>query len=192
MLTQKNRREHILHESAMLFNERGFGGATMRDIAVRVGIEAGSMYNHIKSKDELLEAICFRVADSYLTELDEIEESTRTILEKVEDVIKLHVRVMVEDGPAVSVSNNEWKSLRGEKLQTFKQMRKTYETRVKNLLIEGMEDGSFNQVDPTVALFTLLSSVRWIESWYKPTREISPEAIARDIIEIVIGGLKYG
>ena len=192
MLKQKNRREHILSESAMLFKERGFGGASMREIAVRVGIEAGSMYNHIKSKHELLEAICFRVADLYLTELDIIESSDKSVIQKVEDVIRLHVRVLVEDGPAVFVSNNEWKSMRGEKLEAFKSLRKTYEDRVKDLLIAGMEEGAFHQVDPTVALFTLLSSVRWVEFWYKPSRNVSPATIADDIIAIVIGGFKNG
>ncbi len=192
MLKQKNRREHILSESALLFKERGFGGATMRDIADRVGIEAGSMYNHIKSKNELLEAICFRVADLYLTELDKIEASGKSIHEQVEDVIRLHVRITVEDGPAVFVLNNEWKSMRGEKLDEFKQLRQAYETRIKNLLLAGMADGSFNKVDADVALFTLLSSVRWVEFWYKPSRNLAPAAIADDIIAMVIGGLKNG
>lgn len=192
MVPYKNRREHILSESAMLFKERGFGSATMRDIAVRVGIEAGSMYNHIKSKGELLEAICFRVAQIYLTQLDEIEAGEGSVAEKVEALIRLHVKIMVEDGASVYVCNNEWKSMGGEKLVAFKKMRSTYETRVKDLLRQGMETGVFRNVDPEIALFTLLSSVRWVERWYRPSRAIKPEALENDIVKLVIGGLKHG
>lgn len=192
MVKPSKRREHILNESAMLFKERGFGGATMRDIAVRVGIEAGSMYNHIKSKDDLLEDICFRVAGLYLSQLDEIEAEYASVYEKVDALIRLHVRIMVEDGAAVFVTNNEWKSLKGEKLNTFKAMRDSYETRVKELLIAGMDEGVFRRVDPTVALFTLLSSVRWVERWYKPSRKIDPQSLENDIVAMVTGGLKNG
>lgn len=176
----------------MLFKERGFGGATMRDIAVRVGIEAGSMYNHIKSKDDLLEDICFRVAGLYLSHLDEIEAEYASVYARIDALIRLHVRIMVEDGAAVFVTNNEWKSLKGEKLISFKAMRDSYETRVKDLLIAGMDEGVFRRVDPTVALFTVLSSVRWVERWYKPTRKIDPQSLENDIVAIVIGGLKNG
>ena len=82
--------------------------------------------------------------------------------------------------------------MRGEKLDEFKQLRQAYETRIKNLLLAGMADGSFNKVDADVALFTLLSSVRWVEFWYKPSRNLAPAAIADDIIAMVIGGLKNG
>ena len=53
-----NKKELILSEAAMLFKEKGFGGTSMRDLAEKVGMEAASMYNHIKSKDEILELIC--------------------------------------------------------------------------------------------------------------------------------------
>ena len=52
-----NKKELILSEAAMLFKEKGFGGTSMRDLAEKVGMEAASMYNHIKSKDEILELI---------------------------------------------------------------------------------------------------------------------------------------
>ena len=192
MEARKNRREHILDESARLFKERGFGGATMRDIALRVGIKAGSMYNHIKSKDELLEAICLRVANQYLTQLDEIEQADGTIVEKIEALIRVHVRIMVEDGASVFVCNNEWKSMVGDKLEEFKLMRDTYETRVKALLESGMRAGVLRKVDPDIALYTLLSSVRWVEFWYKPSRKIQPATLEEDIVGIVIGGLSNG
>ena len=49
------KRELILAEAAKLFKDRGYSGTSMRDLAGQVGMEAASMYNHIKSKDELLD-----------------------------------------------------------------------------------------------------------------------------------------
>ena len=187
--SRPNRRDHILRESAMLFQERGFGGATMRDIAVRVGIEAGSMYNHIASKQELLEAICFRIADLYSSQLKEIETLYLSPAEKIEALVRLHVRILIEDGASVFVANNEWKSLNPQKLDIFKRMQTSFEERCKALLQAGIESGVFKPVNTSVALHTLLSSVRWVGHWYVPDRGIQVEALENDIVTLVMGGL---
>lgn len=61
-----SRKEVILKASAKLFREKGYKAASMRDLAVKVGVEAASLYNHIRSKAELLHDICFNVANLFL------------------------------------------------------------------------------------------------------------------------------
>ena len=58
--TDKNvsRKDVIVTKAATLFREKGFKAASMRDLAESVGVEAASLYNHIKSKTELLHEIC--------------------------------------------------------------------------------------------------------------------------------------
>ena len=60
-----SRKEVILKASAKLFREKGYKAASMRDLAVKVGVEAASLYNHIRSKAELLHDICFNVANVF-------------------------------------------------------------------------------------------------------------------------------
>lgn len=72
-----NKKELILSEAAMLFKEKGFGGTSMRDLAEKVGMEAASMYNHIKSKNEILELICFKIANQYISQLGKSKTPTR-------------------------------------------------------------------------------------------------------------------
>ncbi|QWG16423.1 TetR/AcrR family transcriptional regulator [Bradyrhizobium sediminis] len=50
-------RERILTEALGLFAESGYGGASMRELARRVGIRESSFYNHFPSKAAILEAI---------------------------------------------------------------------------------------------------------------------------------------
>lgn len=52
--------ERILDEAEALFAERGFAGATMRDVAEAVGIRTPSLYNHFESKEELYAAVLER------------------------------------------------------------------------------------------------------------------------------------
>ena len=189
---KESRREHILRESAILFKERGFAGATMRDIADRVGIEAGSMYNHIQSKQEVLEDICFRMADQYYKELDTITQDLSSPSEKIEALIRHHVQLMISNGPSVFVANNEWKAMSGNKLGEYKQRREKYEVRCKRIIEEGISTGEFRDVHPVVALYTLLSSIQWVEQWYKEERDISPVQLEDDLVCLVLGGLRSG
>ncbi|QNH62235.1 TetR/AcrR family transcriptional regulator [Hymenobacter sediminicola] len=185
-----NKRQLILDEAAKLFKQKGFGGTSMRDLASEVGIEAASMYNHIKSKDEILELICFRISGIYISQLAEIEATQAAHGEKIKALIRLHIRLMIEDGAAVSVANHDWKYLREPALTEFKQARKQYEKGFATLIEQGIAASEFQPVNVSVALFTILSAVRWVELWYRPGRELSAEELEANIITMLLTGLE--
>lgn len=185
-----NKREIILQEAAKLFKEKGYGSSSMRDLAERVGIEAASMYNHIRSKNELLEEICFRIAGEYVSHMDKIENDPHSYTEKIRSVIELHISLMIKDAASVSVTNNEWKSLQEPKLTLFKALRKGYESRIASLIQKGIEKGEFGKVNISVAVFTILSAIRWVELWYTPKRTIPEQELMQDIINLLLNGLK--
>jgi AcrR family transcriptional regulator len=56
----------------------------MRHLAENMGMEAASLYNHIKNKEELLREICFSVANSFIKQLDELDKSAINEVEKVD------------------------------------------------------------------------------------------------------------
>ncbi|MCB2408366.1 TetR/AcrR family transcriptional regulator [Hymenobacter lucidus] len=184
-----NKRQIILEEAAKLFKAKGFGGTSMRDLGSQVGMEAASMYNHISSKDDILESICFHVSNTYISQLNEIEQLPVSYVDKLKALIRLHIRLMIEDGAAVSVANNDWKYLSDDKLQQFKDARKTYEKGFAELIEQGIAAGEFQPVNVSVALFTILSAVRWVELWYRPGRGISAEELEENIMTILLNGL---
>src|SRR5277367_782969 len=90
------KKEIIIEKAARLFREKGFGAASMRDLAETVGVEAASLYNHIQSKSEILQAICFKVANEFISHLEEMERSSETTLKKMETIIRFHIRMMLD------------------------------------------------------------------------------------------------
>ncbi len=182
--------DQILKEAAKLFRQKGFGGTSMRDLAAQLGMEAASMYYHIGSKDEILEKICFEVANNYIEHLEEIEIQETSFLDKLKELIRFHVRMMIVNGSEVSVTNHDWKYLTKEKLATFKELRKLYETRLETLISAGIEAGELAAVNPQVALFTILSSLRWVEYWWKPQRGISAKELENNIITLLLKGIE--
>ena len=184
------KRTLILREAAHLFRERGYGGTSMRELAARVGVEAASMYNHIRSKDDLLETLCLQVADAYLTRLTEVQQTPGPATEKIRALLRHHIHLMVEDAPAVSVANNEWKHLRPEALTRFKEARRTYERGFATLIEQGITTQELRPLNVSVALFTLLSAVRWVELWYRPDRPIPPQELEETITTLLLNGLQ--
>lgn len=184
-----NKRQIILDEAAKLFKLKGFGGTSMRDLAGEVGMEAASMYNHIKSKDEILEHLCFHVSNTYIAQLAEVERMPGTNGEKLKELLRRHINLMLEDGAAVSVANNDWKYLTDGKLEQFKAARKQYEKGFAALIESGIAAGEFQPVNASVALFTILSAVRWVELWYRPGRGVTAQELEEDIMTILLNGL---
>lgn len=187
----KNKTRAVISaEAAKLFKEKGFGGSTMRDLAEKVGIEAASIYNHFRSKDEILETICLDIAEKFDAQLTFIENEKISNTEKIEALIAFHVQMVIEDANAVSVLNNDWKFLSEEKIIDFKNRRNNYEKRFAALITKGISDGSFRKINVSIALFTILSSLRWVELWYKPSRGVTKEDLAKDISAILMNGVK--
>lgn len=187
----QTRRQIILIEAARLFKAKGYSATSMRDLAEKVGLEAASLYNHISSKEELLQEICFDIAKKYVTQLAQIEvDETKNTIEKLNALINLHITMIAGNREEVFVCNNEWKHLSEPMLGKFKEIRKDYEQRFTNIIKIGIEKQEIKEVNPITALYTILSAVRWVEIWFQPGRGIPVEEISKDIANILLKGLK--
>jgi TetR/AcrR family transcriptional regulator, cholesterol catabolism regulator len=186
---KQTRREEIIQAATQLFREKGYGAATMRDLAEMVGIEAASLYNHIKSKEEILKLICFETAKKYVVQLDFIEKKETNSVEKLRALLKLHILMVTDAKDAVFVCNNEYKHLTEPYLSDFQKIRRGYEKRFLAIIETGIENGELKKVDSAIALYTFLSAVRWLEIWYRPERKIGAEQLQNDVCEVLLSGL---
>jgi TetR/AcrR family transcriptional regulator, cholesterol catabolism regulator len=184
------RRQHILIEAAKLFKAKGYSATSMRDLADKVGLEAASLYNHIKSKEDILQEICFDIAERYVAQLAQIESNSGNSIEKLEALIDLHITMIAGNREEVYVCNNEWKHLSEPHLSRFKTIRRDYETRFKHIIQVGVENGELRNVNPTVTLYTILSAIRWVEIWFQPDRGVPISEITQNIRSVLINGLK--
>src|SRR6185369_7630342 len=98
-----SKKDLILQKAAAMFREKGFAATSMRDLAESVGIEAASLYNHIRSKNEILEAICFNVANRFTENMEAIEISRDSSVQKLDSLLRFHIRQMVDNYEEVYV-----------------------------------------------------------------------------------------
>jgi TetR/AcrR family transcriptional regulator, cholesterol catabolism regulator len=183
------RKEVIVSKAATLFREKGFKAASMRDLAEAVGVEAASLYNHIKSKTEILHELCFSVANRFLHKIDEVEAEQTSSVDKIEKLLRFHINEMIHHYEEVYVSDREWKHLSDPYLSNFQNQRRIYRKRFAAIIEAGIADHQIKKIDAATAVLIMLHAISGIESWHRSTQKITAEELEENMISILVGGL---
>ena len=184
------RKEVILSKAAWLFREKGYNATSMRDLAEEVGVEAASLYNHINSKSEILQEICFKVANRFMSHIEEVTQRDQPAIQKLDAILRFHIRNMLELYEEVYVSDREWKHLAEPYLFNFQNQRRVYRQRIASIIEEGIQKGEIKQIDAPTAVLIILHAVSGIESWHRSKKKISGEMLEENMILIMIEGLR--
>ena len=189
MPEEKSKKQIIYEAAARLFRDKGYTATSMRDLAKAVDLKASSLYNHIRSKEEILQGICFENARRFLAGMNKVEAMPSSTPEKVKALIQLHISIATEDLTSVTAFNDEWRHLSEPMLSEFLQLRKDYERRFKIIIDKGIAEGDFRVLDSSILLYTLFSSIRWVYDWYKPNKSIDHDKLEVEISEFLMRGM---
>lgn len=183
------KKDVITQKAAALFKKKGYSSASMRELADALGVEAPSLYNHIGSKSELLQTICFKVANAFTSYIDKTENTTNKTVSKLEDIIRFHIQMMLNNFDEVYVANHEWKHLKEPYLSNFLIQRRSYEKRLIILMELGITSKEFKAVNPYVSVLTILSAVRGLEFWQQHKKNISSQVLEDDMTNHLLKGI---
>ena len=188
-ITNGSIKDMILINAAELFRKKGFAAASVRELAEALGIEAPSLYNHIGSKAELLQEICFEVAKDYTAHMEEVIISKKNAAQKTADIIRFHVRKLSTDFDKVFVSEHEWKRLPQKNLEEFLAQRKLYEKNMIDIIKDGIEKKLFKNILPSIAVLAILSAVRGLELRQRHKNEFTIEELEETMVEHLLHGI---
>lgn len=187
VLERSTRKQQIEEQATALFKTKGYTASSMRDLAQILGIEAASLYSHIKSKEEILQNICFKMADTFFAAIEHVDETSPE--KQLEAAIKAHFQVISKNIDASAVFFNEWRHLSEPHLTEFLAMRTRYEQYFVEIIHQGIMKGLFRVIDEKFAMMTILSSINWTYQWYRPTGKMSMDEIGDHLSELLINGL---
>ena len=192
-MSVKTKKQIVIEAAAKLFSDKGYSAASMQDLAERVGLkQKSSLYNHIDSKEEALQEICFENAKKFTDGITTIKSTVTEPVEQIRALIDLHIQIATNDITSVTVFNDEWRHLTEPELSEFLALRKDYEERFKEIINKGIQSGVFKKLNPAIALHTILSALKWIHYWYKPERDSDIETVRENIMLLLISGLSSG
>lgn len=185
-----SRRDELLISAARLFCEQGYHATSMEDIARALGILRGSLYHHIRSKEDLLLEIMIRGISYLLDLVRPIVNSERPPDEKLDALIRAHVLAITSQPDVLTVFLHEFKSVSPERLPEVLTLRDEYEYLVRGVIGEGIDRGLFRPVDVPLTTFGLLGMLNWLYQWYRPKGRRSPEEIADHFADFVLRALR--
>ena len=186
----KSTKEEIKSAAARLFRKKGYSATSMRDIATAVGIKAASIYNHFRGKQELLQELLLNIAYLFEKGMAEIGNSSLPPAEKMEKLIGLHVRLTVEHTDAIALIAGEWMHLKDPVLTEYVTIRNTYEQDFKSIIEAGKSDGHFKEHDTEIILFSILSTMRWLYTWYSRNTAYNQVELEKQMVDCLLNGIK--
>ena len=182
------RRSELTREAARLFAAKGYHGTSIGEIAEAMGVQKGSLYAHIASKQDLLYETMRDGAAAFHAGLDAIPEDAPA-LDKIRLALRAHLRVVAEQLDVATVFVQEWRYLEGARRDEIMSERRRYEDRFRALFREGRELGELRtELDDSTAALLVLSAANWAYTWL--TSDGDTDALADAFYSILIDGVR--
>ncbi|WP_172284664.1 TetR/AcrR family transcriptional regulator [Chryseobacterium sp. Chry.R1] len=162
----KEKQKKILDEAVQLFKEKGYMGSSVRDLATQLNIKAASLYAHIRSKEEILEWICFGIAQDFFVELQEVLNTDIKPSDKLNLFIDKHLSVVLKNPDVTHIYSNEWKHLE-ERLPEFVELRKKYQQEVEQLISGIYKAENWELKSPSFTTRFILHTLNNSYFWFK-------------------------
>jgi len=186
------RREQIIAAAIHVFFEQGYEGASLRDLAGRVGINKATVYHYFASKEEILNHIVAKVGDGLLDGVRHAAHSTDDPLAALETMIRFQIGYMEDHLEEVKVLVEEKKSLNAELCHTTRDTESAILQLYKNSLERCRERGLVRPVNITTAAFGILGQINWLYHWYRPDGPLTIQELADQVVALLFHGLLPG
>ncbi|APX99416.1 TetR/AcrR family transcriptional regulator [Lacinutrix venerupis] len=187
-MKQETRKEEIIRVAAKLFKEKGYSAVTMRDLATAMGIKAASLYNHINSKQDILNTIIISIAEEFTQGMKLVQDSKLSCIEKLKQIVALHVKIASENIYGMASLNNDWMHLETQ-LNYYLSLRNNYEKDFLSIIQQGIESSELKEVNPEIIMFSMLTTLRSLYIWIPKKEELNANDLANNLNKVLIHGI---
>ena len=182
------RQEEILAHATEVFCEKGYEGASMRDLSRATGMSLAGLYHYFGSKERLLFLI---QEDTFTTIVKQLKARLETVSDpeqRIRVFIQNHLEYFVANQSGLKVLSHEDEALKngfGSKITAIK--REYY--RICAGLMEELKAGRQLEFNSRTAVMSLFGMINWIYTWYNPRVDGDAEELARDMGNIFLSGV---
>ena len=184
-----SKNEEIFAHAVRVFKAKGYHAASMQDIADAVGLQKGSLYHYISSKEQLLYKIFERSTGALTQQLENIIASKITPSEKLRQAIQAHLIALCEQLDIYSVYLSERRALSGRNHTKVRAEAERHALLLEKILQQGIDRKDFRPMDTKMVALAILGMCNWLYQWYSPDGRLSPEEISVIFTDLVVNGL---
>jgi AcrR family transcriptional regulator len=160
-----------------LLSERSYQGMNLRLLASKLRLQAGSLYNYIESKQQLLFWLMKDSTEKLLREFDATIAGIHDPAQQMLKFVAFHVGYHIVNRQEAAVLMTEMRSLTRPNYRAIKQLQRLYTDKIQELVERGCEQGKFRVDDSRVATFVLLQMLTSVARWYSPRGRLSADEL---------------
>ena len=180
-------RERLLRAAARCFNEKGYSGTSLKDVADHLGLTDAALYYYVKNKEELVYQCYLRAAELGREALDRAVAEGATGLQQARLYIRYHVDIMVGDRGPVAIMS-EIPSLKAGHRDDVLAISRRHSLAFEKILSRGIEDRSITPLDVRMTGNAIMGAINWIPKWFHGNPAIAETTVA-EFPEILTRGL---
>ena len=184
------RLSEILAHATDVFDEKGYEGASMRDLSRASGMSLAGLYYYFESKEKLLYLIQRHTFTTILERLRRRLEGVTDPEERVRVFILNHLEYFLANQKAMKVLSHEDEVLKNGHGTEIAAIKREYVHTCMDLLEQLKQERSLDFSSRTAAL-SLFGMMNWIYTWYKP-RDGNAEDLAQEMGDIFLRGVCTG
>jgi AcrR family transcriptional regulator len=179
----------LIKEAARAFSARGYHDTSLEDVARELGVTKGALYYYVKSKQEILfecHVICNDLGDRAIEIARDVAGSG---FDKVIALISHYLGLLLGEAGTLAVLT-EFDALEPHNRNVIAARRAYFDRFFRDLLIEGIEDGSIRELDPKLTVFFFLGSVNWMTVWFDPAGGLSGPEVATHFVDLLAEAIR--
>ncbi len=179
----------LLTTAARLFRRHGYHATSTREIAAALGINKGTLYHHIKGKEDLLYLLCAQCLDNIHTRVARAIAAEPDSVAKLRELIRVHVETMLKDRDEHAAMLLELKSLTGNRATEIIRLRNDYEQMVRSVVRGAQLQGAIRaDIETKYLSLAMLNLLNWTIFWFEPGDELTPAGLGAILTEIYLDG----
>lgn len=184
------RRSQIVEGACEVISRKGYAEASVREIAEASGVSIPSLYQYVKSKEDIL----FLITEGCMQRLfDEFRETIGAALSadaKIEKAIADYLAYISDNRRYINLVYRETRSLSPENRERIFDIERALMKEWETIVRAGIRSGAFRRVDPFVAsnILYFACSVWALRHW--ALAELGEEKVRKGLIELMLDGLR--
>ena len=176
----------VLDAALTLFAERSYHGTAVSQIAASLGIRTPSLYNHMRSKQDLLEAIIGRTVNGVLDDFRAAVDGLSDPVERLRRAIRVYALRHATHRREALVANRDTASLPGPARTRVRQQERDHERAVRAIICDGVGTADFHVNSPALASFAILEMCLSIARWFRDDGDRTAEQVADEYTDFAL------
>jgi len=174
----------LLREAASAFTRKGFHAASLDDIAQRLGVTKAALYHYFPSKHALLRECFKRALEVGFQGLESARQAGGSARERLRHTLCFYLKEIIDELSCCVVLVEE-NALLPEDYAALLQERDRFENALRDLVRDGIADGSIVPCDPKLAVFTMLGAVNWVSKWFSQSGAWSADQVSAALTDML-------